>query len=103
MQDEELNIRDYYIQAAVLYLFQFITYTLPQKRKKSAQAAEATPAAAEVTSADENEEDDMALIAVLTAAVAAYEEAEGRSGGFRVVSLKRKSGRTSWDGNHGNY
>lgn len=36
--------------------------------------------------------EDLSLIAVLTAAVAAYREAEGESGGFRVVSFRRTSG-----------
>ncbi|MBO5938910.1 MAG: OadG family protein [Clostridia bacterium] len=37
------------------------------------------------------------LVAVLTAAVSAYREAEGESGAFRVVSFRRASGRRSWN------
>jgi sodium pump decarboxylase gamma subunit len=39
---------------------------------------------------------DTALIAILTAAVAAYREEEGTEGGFRVVSFKRASSR-AWN------
>ena len=42
------------------------------------------------------ETDNTALIAVLTAAVAAYRAEEGSEGGFRVVSFKRSSGR-AWN------
>jgi sodium pump decarboxylase gamma subunit len=41
--------------------------------------------------------DDTQLIAVLTAAVAAYRDAEGEVGGFRVVSFKRSTGGRAWN------
>ena len=41
--------------------------------------------------------DDTQLIAVLTAAVAAYRDAEGEVGGFRVVSFKRSAGGRAWN------
>ena len=45
---------------------------------------------------DQSTNNDLALIAVLTAAVAAYREQEGTEGGFRVVSFKRSSAR-AWN------
>jgi len=42
-------------------------------------------------------EDDTAMIAVLTAAVSTYREAEGESGEFRVVSFRRASGNRAWN------
>ena len=41
--------------------------------------------------------DDTQLIAVLTAAVAAYRSSEGEVGGFRVVSFKRSTGGRAWN------
>lgn len=41
--------------------------------------------------------EDLSLIAVLTTAVAAYREAEGESGEFRVVSFRRTSGSGAWN------
>lgn len=86
-----------------LYIFQYLMYTLPKRKKEKAEAMAPAVARAEIPEAPvEAPADDLALIAVLTAAVAAYEsEANGYTGGFRVVSFKRKSGRTSWDGNTG--
>ena len=86
-----------------LYIFQYLMYTLPQRKKKKAEEAAVAAAPAEASAPVAAEPaDDYSLIAVLTAAVAAYEsEANGYTGGFRVVSFRRKSGRTSWDGNTG--
>lgn len=86
-----------------LYIFQYLMYTLPKRKKEKAEATAPAAAPAETPVAPaEGPADDLSLIAVLTAAVAAYEsEASGYTGGFRVVSFKRKSGRTSWDGNTG--
>ena len=41
--------------------------------------------------------DDTQLIAVLTAAIAAYRSAEGETSGFRVVSFKRTTGGRAWN------
>ncbi|MBQ3708844.1 MAG: OadG family protein [Clostridia bacterium] len=50
-------------------------------------------------STDEIEEDDGALIAVITAAIEAFRAAEGAApGSYRVVSFKRKNTRKSWNG-----
>ena len=40
---------------------------------------------------------DTALVAVITAAVAAYREAEGCAGNFRVVSFKRAGSGRAWN------
>ena len=59
------------------------------KETKQPKAQENAPAPSAPTAAPT---EDLSLIAVLTAAVAAYREAEGESGGFRVVSFRRTSG-----------
>ena len=45
----------------------------------------------------ENEVDQTMLIAVLTAAVAAYRDSEGCDGGFRVVSFRRTQQGRTWN------
>ncbi len=46
----------------------------------------------------EPEEDDGALVAVITAAIEAYRSAEGLAGtSYRVVSFRRKNGGRSWN------
>lgn len=42
-------------------------------------------------------DNDLTTVAVLTAAVSAYREAEGESGEFRVVSFRRASGNRAWN------
>lgn len=96
----------------VLSLFRVFMYDIPNKRKAAKEAQTAvveTPAApADAVSEVEPEpeaspvDDDMAIIAVITAAISAYRSAE--SGGaayalpFRVVSYKRKKSGTAWNG-----
>lgn len=41
--------------------------------------------------------EDLALIAVLTAAVSAYREAENETGAFRVVSFRKTSDARAWN------
>ena len=89
-----------------IYIFQFFSYTLPQRRnaEKKEKPVAAAPVAAPVVEAAPvaAPADDLELIAVITAAIAAYETDEsGAALPFRVVSLKRKAGRTSWNGNTG--
>jgi len=89
-----------------IYIFQFFAYTLPKRRsKENAEkpvAPVATPAAVPAVEISPAPANDLELIAVITAAIAAYEADEpGVALPFRVVSLKRKSGRTSWNGNTG--
>ncbi len=75
---------------AILYLFQFVFYTLPN-RKKNEQAAEINemPAEAAAPPADEAlvAYDEGELIAAISAAVAVYLDKPASS--FRVVSFKR--------------
>ena len=94
----------------VLVLSRIFLYDMPARRKAQAKAlgdavaraAEPTPAvvapapAAPIAPAA----DDGALIAVITAAVAAAMSAEGTVpvSGFRVVSFRRASGKSSWNG-----
>jgi len=84
----------------VLELFKLFFYTLPKKRSEEntvetapATAAEPVPAPAP-TPAVSAAADDGALIAAITAAITAYRAAENNgysyTGGFRVVSFKRK-------------
>ena len=82
----------------VLAMFK-IVFARPEPKKKAASApAEVAPAAEPVAEADET--DDGELIAVITAAVAAYiasEEPEAYQGGFKVVSFRRANGGRSWN------
>lgn len=83
----------------VLSLFKIVfAGKTPRKEKKEAPIAEANtavtvPPAAPVAAP----QDDLALIAVLTAAVSAYREAEGENGDFRVVSFRRTSNGRAWN------
>ena len=80
---------------AILYLFQFLFYTLPN-RKKNASSTKETAAVTE-TAVDETahvnkvisdaEGDEGELIAAISAAVAVYLDQPASS--FRVVSFKR--------------
>ncbi len=67
----------------------------PKKEAAAAPVEEAPTAVAEPTAPAST--DDTALIAVLTAAVAAYRDEEGEVGGFRVVSFKRAAGARGWN------
>ncbi len=88
----------------VLLLFKKIFYKDPSKtsktfkntknEKKSEEPVPAAPAAPAAS--------DDALVAAITAAVAAYIESDPAlssqfAGGFRVVSFKKKNGKTSWN------
>ena len=85
---------------AVLVLFKFI-FAKPTKEKKPEPVAEKTVEAVEINeeiAADDT--DDGELIAVITAAVAAYianEEPNVVTNGFRVVSFRRANGGKSWN------
>ncbi|MBQ3792654.1 MAG: OadG family protein [Clostridia bacterium] len=77
------------ILMASLYLMQLFTYTLPKKKKEKAEKEQ------------KPQVDDAQLIAVLTAAIAAYEGENGSSiqeVPFRVVSFKRKTKNAPWTG-----
>ena len=88
----------------VLVIFKLI-FARPKKEKKTAEepkaetttsvTAETAPTAASVASTDDAE-----LIAVLTAAIAAYEAEQNPNASpanFRVVSYRRASGGRSWN------
>ena len=82
----------------VLLIFKKVFYKDPAKAKKVAEAASVEPPAS-VTPAPAN---DDALVAAITAAVAAYIDSDPAlssqfAGGFRVVSFKKKNGKTSWN------
>lgn len=77
----------------VLWLFRLFFYTIPNRKQQSdaaAPAVEASPAAPSLESTD-----DGALAAAITAAVAAYLDAEAAEQGnasapaFRVVNFRR--------------
>lgn len=88
----------------VLALFKIVFYDLPEKKKAEAakKALESTPAPAFTDAPAENApaaEDDTQLIAVITAAIAAYTAESGASAlPFRVVSYKRLKGANGWNG-----
>ncbi len=86
----------------VLALFKVI-FARPEKKKKKIETEVKTPDETETGNAATDTEtvDDTELIAILTAAVAAYMESEGNEnayeGGFRVVSFTKASVGRSWN------
>lgn len=69
----------------------------PRKAPKAEpEKAEPAPAAAPQIIEEETEEDDSEIIAVISAAIAAYGESEGKR--YKIASVKRreKSVRSSW-------
>ncbi len=87
-----------------LVLFKVFLYDIPEKKakKKAEEAAKNVTAAEPVVEAVADEmipvEDDTQLIAVITAAIAAYTADSGNALPFRVVSYKRVSGANGWNG-----
>ena len=92
-----------------LILFKVFAYDLPQKKAKklaeesakveSAAPVVTEPVAVEAVAVEESTaEDDTQLIAVITAAIAAYNAQSGNSLPFRVVSFKRAGGANGWNG-----
>ena len=87
-----------------LLLFKVFAYDLPQKKAKklaeeSAKVESAAPVVTEPVAVEETTaEDDTQLIAVITAAIAAYNAQSGNSLPFRVVSFKRAGGANGWNG-----
>ena len=86
----------------VLVIFKNVLAEKPAKAKaKAEEAPEPAPAPAPaVTPAPAG--DDPAIIAAITAAIAATIDSDPAlsqqfAGGFRVVSFKKKSGKTSWN------
>ena len=78
----------------VLLIFKKVFYKDPATAKKAEEAAPATPAPPPTG--------DDALVAAITAAVAAYIESDPAlssqfAEGFRVVSFKKKNGKASWN------
>lgn len=69
-----------------------------EPRAETAQSDDAVAAviAAGIQAYQADTANDTALVAILTAAVAAHREAEGDASGFRVVSFKR-SGARAWN------
>lgn len=76
----------------VLYLFEYLFYTLPNKVKKAPEAPKAAPvattapAAPVATASSENEEE---IAAVIAAAVAAYYDQAAPTSKYRIKSFRR--------------
>ena len=82
---------------AVLAVFKLV-FARPKKEKKT-EAPAIAPAVVEEAVVEEAANDDE-LVAVITAAVAAYmaqEEPEVAANGFRVVSFRRTNGGKAWN------
>jgi sodium pump decarboxylase gamma subunit len=85
----------------ILILFKVVFAAKDTAPKKSAKEkpVESVPLVEEAPDVAEQTDDE--LVAILTAAVAAYIESEGQSesyaGGFRVVSFRRTGGGRSWN------
>jgi sodium pump decarboxylase gamma subunit len=80
----------------VLLIFKKVFYKDPNKQEKKEEAPTEAPAPVAAPA------DDGALVAAITAAVAAYIDSDPAlssqfAGGFRVVSFKKKNGKTSWN------
>ena len=80
----------------VLLIFKKVFYKDPAKQEKKEDAPVEAPAPVAAPA------DDGALVAAITAAVAAYIDSDPAlssrfAGGFRVVSFKKKNGKTSWN------
>ncbi len=85
---------------AVLVLFKFI-FAKPAPKKKSEPAApKAEPVVIPEPVVAPAANNDAELIAVLTAAIVAYEASQGNEvapGDFRVVSFRRTNGGKAWN------
>lgn len=82
----------------ILSVFKFI-FAKPESKKKAAPVPTAEPVAVAEPVVEE-QTDDTELIAILTAAIAAYEANNGNEvapGGFRVVSFRRTNGGKAWN------
>jgi len=83
-------------------LFKIFFYNMPNKKKNAANVAvnkvENIPAAADIPLAAPTASDDTQLIAVITAAIAAYNASAGNKLPFRVVSYRRTAGAGGWNG-----
>ena len=82
----------------VLLIFKKVFYKDPAKQEKKEEATAEAPAPVAAPAPA----DDGALVAAITAAVAAYIDSDPAlssqfAGGFRVVSFKKKNGKTSWN------
>lgn len=86
---------------AVLSIFKLIFAKPEPKKKKSEPVAPKTePVAAPEPVVAPAANNDAELIAVLTAAIVAYEASQGNEvapGGFRVVSFRRTNGGKAWN------
>ena len=74
----------------------------PAKKSKNEVSKPVAPAVntPAVSAATESKQDDKELIAVITAAIAAYQSASGQPNlPFRVVSFTRKNNASGWMGN----
>jgi len=83
----------------VLAIFKLI-FAKPEPKKKAAPAPKAEPVVIPEPVVVPEEADDGELIAILTAAIAAYEASNGNEvaeGGFRVVSFRRANGGKAWN------
>ena len=68
-----------------------------EKKPKEVKQPEPVAAPVKVESVAAAPAEDLALIAVLTAAVSAYREAENETGAFRVVSFRKASDARAWN------
>lgn len=88
------------ILMGVLMLFKLIFARPKKNEEKTNIAAEASSVAATQTQASAAAADDAELIAILTAAIVAYESEQNPNAdvsNFRVVSYRRTNGGRSWN------
>jgi len=86
---------------AVLAIFKLVFAKPEKKKKEEAPVAQSAPVTEE-TIVEPTAANDDELVAVITAAVAAYmaqENPDATPSGFRVVSFRRANGGRSWNSN----
>ena len=84
----------------VLAIFKLIFVRPDKKKVKAAPAPKPEPVVVPEPVVAPAASNDAELIAVLTAAIAAYEASQGNEvapGGFRVVSFRRANGGKAWN------
>ena len=82
----------------VLAIFKLIFYKPENKKTKSVEEKKPEPVVEPIPVVEEQNDDE--LVAVITAAVAAYiesEEPNAAPNGFRVVSFRRTNGGRAWN------
>lgn len=86
------------VLAVLMAVLMIMERVFAKKQKKTeTENKEVAPVAVNSEEPSAPAEDDGAIIAAITAAIAVVMEAEGNPGGFRVVSFKRTGKKSAWN------